>query len=99
MSRGKVGNEMTWRDAFGWFWRVVRAIARLAPAAKAAPAPPEEHPPPQVGDRCFIYGTQDIVVIDSVEHLGIPDCYGATYLTGPKKGKFTIAYEQDLVRC
>lgn len=56
-----------------------------------------ERPRPlQVGDRCFVYGTEDVVVIDSVKHFGIPECCGVTFLTGPKKGRFTIAYEQDL---
>lgn len=52
--------------------------------------------PLQAGDRCLIYGTEDIVVIDSVTHCGAPECCCATYLTGPNKGRFTIAYEQDL---
>lgn len=52
----------------------------------------------QVGDRCLIAGgtAPKVVIIDSVEHFGVSGCYGATYLTGPKPGSFTIALEEHL---
>lgn len=53
--------------------------------------------PLQVGDRCLIDGsTPKVVIIDSVEHFGVPGCYGATYLTGPKPGSFTVALKKHL---
>lgn len=58
---------------------------------------PDELRPLQVGDRCLIDGsTPKVVIIDSVEHFGVPGCYGATYLTGPKPGSFTIALKKHL---
>jgi hypothetical protein len=59
--------------------------------------PDEGLRPLQVGDRCLIDGgTPKVVIIDSVEHFGWPDCYGATYLTGPKPGSFTVALKRHL---
>ncbi len=72
-------------------------VARRSPAVPRRTGPDEESRLLRVGDRCLTDGgAPRVVIIDSVEHFGVPGYYGATYLTEPRPGNFTVLTKRHL---
>jgi len=50
----------------------------------------------QVGDRCYIYNSVDLVIIDAINPVGVPNTYAVTYLTGERRGTYILVFGTDL---